>query len=87
MEDANIQGDIMIVNVSEAKTNLSKLIDMAFHGEKIVIAKNNLPLVDLVVHKPTGKRKLGLLKGQFTVPADFLDEDQEINDMFYGESK
>ena len=31
----------MIVNVSEAKTNLSKLIDMVYHGEQVTIAKNN----------------------------------------------
>ena len=77
----------MIVNVSEAKTNLSKLIDMVFHGEKVVIAKNNLPLVDLVIHKPSGKRKLGLLSGKFSVPTDIMNEDNEINDMFYGEQK
>lgn len=74
----------MIVNISDAKTNLSKLVDMAYHGEKVVIAKNNLPLVDLVPHKPEGKRKLGLLKGKFTVPDNFDDEDSEINEMFYG---
>jgi len=77
----------MVVNVSEAKTNLSKLIDMVFHGEKVVIAKNNLPLVDLVIHKPNGKRKLGLLSGKFSVPADIMDEDDEVNDMFYGEKE
>lgn len=77
----------MIVNISEAKTNLSKLVDMAYHGEKIVIAKNNLPLVDLVIHKPTGERKLGLLAGKFKVPSDILNEDDEINDMFYSEDE
>jgi len=77
----------MIVNISEAKANLSKLVNMAFHGEKVVIAKNNLPLVDLVVHKPEGKRQLGLLAGKFTVPDDFLEEDESINAMFYGENK
>ena len=76
----------MIVNVSDAKANLSKLIDMVYHGEDVTIAKNNLPLVDLVVHKPKGKRKLGLLSGQFEVPEDFLDEDKGFNEMFYGES-
>jgi prevent-host-death family protein len=75
----------MIINVSDAKANLSKLIDMVYHGEEIIIAKNNLPLVDLVVHKPKGKRKLGLLSGQFSVPEDFLGQDEEINEMFYGE--
>jgi len=73
----------MIFNISEAKANLSKLVNMAYHGEKIVIAKNNLPLVDLVVHKPEGKRKLGLLAGKLVVPDDFTDEDEAINGMFY----
>lgn len=73
-----------IVNISEAKTNLSKLVALVYRGEKVVIAKNNLPLVDLVIHKPEGKRKLGLLSGQFTVPDNIMDEDAEINSMFYG---
>lgn len=77
----------MIVNISDAKTNLSKLVDMVYHGEKVVIAKNNLPLVDLVPHKPEGKRKLGLLQGEFSVPDDFTDEDSEINEMFYGKDE
>ena len=75
----------MIINISEAKAQLSKLVNMAYHGEKVVIAKNNTPLVDLVVHQPEGKRKLGLLQGSFTVPDDILDEDDDINTMFYGE--
>lgn len=57
---------------------------MAFHGEEVIIAKNNLPLVELVVHKPKAKRKLGLLEGQIDIPDDFLDEDEQINTMFYG---
>lgn len=75
----------MIINVSEAKAKLSQLIDMDYHGEKVVIAKNNLPIIDLVIHKPTDKRKLGLLKGKITIPEDFIDEDDEINAIFYGE--
>ena len=75
----------MIINVSEAKAKLSKLIDMAYHGEEVIIAKNNLPLVELVVHKPKAKRKLGLLAGQISIPDDFMDEDEEINAMFYGD--
>ena len=30
----------MIINISEAKTQLSKLVDMVFHGEKVTIAKS-----------------------------------------------
>jgi antitoxin (DNA-binding transcriptional repressor) of toxin-antitoxin stability system len=74
----------MIINVSEAKTHLSRYIDMVYHGEEVVIAKNNLPLVDLVVHKVKGKRSLGRLKGKFSVPDSFFEEDQEITAMFYG---
>jgi prevent-host-death family protein len=73
-----------VVNISEAKANLSKLVTLVYRGEKVVIAKNNLPLVDMVPHKPEGKRKLGLLAGQYTAPETIMDEDDEINAMFYG---
>ncbi|PCJ23178.1 MAG: hypothetical protein COA96_12440 [SAR86 cluster bacterium] len=74
----------MKISISDAKANLSKLVNIAYHGETVVILKNNVPLVDLVAHKPEGKRKLGLLIGEFTVPDDFLDESEEINQMFLG---
>lgn len=75
----------MIVNISEAKTNLSKLIDMVYHGQEVVIAKNNLPIVELVIHKPKRKRVLGLLEGEFKVPDDFNEESVDIDGMFYGD--
>ena len=75
----------MIVNVSEAKAKLSKLLDMVYHGERVTIAKNNLPVADLVPHKPAGRRRLGLLRGRIVVPKGFLEEDEEINAMFYGD--
>ena len=74
----------MVVNVSEAKAKLSKLLDMVYHGEKVTIAKNNLPVADLVPHRPAGARRLGLLRGKITIPDDFLAEDNEINQLFYG---
>lgn len=74
----------MTVNISEAKAHLSQLVTMVYHGEKVVIAKNNLPLVDLVIHKLEGKRKLGLLVGRLKVPEDIMDKDSIINEMFYG---
>jgi antitoxin (DNA-binding transcriptional repressor) of toxin-antitoxin stability system len=76
-----------IVNISEAKANLSKLVALVYRGEKVVIAKNNLPLVDLVIHRPEGIRKLGLLAGKFVVPENIMEEDTEINAMFYGDEK
>ena len=74
----------MDINISEAKEQFSKLINLAYHGEKVVVCKNNLPLVDLVQHQPEGKRKLGLLKGKFVTPPSFFEADPEIEEMFYG---
>ena len=75
----------MIVNISEAKTHLSQLIDRVYHGEKIVIAKNNLPIADLVMHQPEGKRTLGLLQGQWeAADALLIGSDAEVEAMFYG---
>ena len=74
----------MIVNIAEAKAKLSKLVNLAYHGEKIIIAKNNLPIAELVKHRPEGKRKLGLLKGKLAIPDDIMEETPEINEMFYG---
>ena len=75
----------MIVNVSEAKTNLSKLINLAFQGEEVIIAKNNLPLVELVVHKPKSKIVFGLLSSNNVDQLDnnIMDETDEVNDLFY----
>ena len=74
----------MIINISEAKAQLSKLVNMVYQGEEVIIAKNNLPLVELVIHKPKGKRKLGLLSGKINIPDDILKDDPVINKMFYG---
>ena len=74
----------MIINISEAKANLSKLVEMAYNGEEVIIAKNNLPLVDLTVHKPKPKRVLGSLVGKFTVTDEFIEEDKEPCELFYG---
>jgi prevent-host-death family protein len=59
------------VNIHEAKTHLSRLVEEAAGGEEIVIAKAGRPVARIVA-LPAGKpRKLGLLKGKFTIPDDF----------------
>jgi len=76
----------MIVNISEAKTQLSRLIGRVYHGEKVVIAKNNLPVAELAPYLPNGKRKLGILQGRLQIPDQaFFDSDTEIEAMFHGE--
>lgn len=75
----------MIINGSKTGANLSKLVDRVLMGEKVIIAKKQAPLVELIVHKPEKKRKSGLLKGNIHIPDDFIDERSEINDMFFGD--
>lgn len=73
----------MEVNISHAKAQLSKLISLVLAGEQIVICKNNVPLVDMVPHKPKGKRTLGLLQGKIQLPENLHAPDPDIENMFY----
>jgi prevent-host-death family protein len=60
------------VNLYDAKTNLSSLVERAARGEEIVIAKAGRPLARLVpLARRTTPRPLGLLAGQVTVSDDF----------------
>ena len=63
---------MVTVNIHEAKTQLSKLVDRAAKGESFVIAKAGKPLVKVVaLAAPRTPRRLGFLKGEFLVPDDF----------------
>jgi prevent-host-death family protein len=63
---------MVTVNIHEAKTQLSKLVDRAAKGESFVIAKAGKPLVKVVaLATPRRPRRLGFLKGEFMVPDDF----------------
>lgn len=74
-----------MINIHQAKTNLSKLIQQTLNGEDIVIAKAGKPIIKLVAYKEKLKpRKPGLWKGKIWVSDDFDDEDPEINKLFYG---
>ena len=60
------------VNLYEAKTNLSRLVDQANAGEHIVIAKGGKPMAMLTPLTPKKRTiRYGLMKGQFVVPEDF----------------
>lgn len=75
------------VNMHEAKTHLSRLVDQAAKGEPFIIAKAGKPLVKVVpIDTPDAPRRFGFLAGQFSVPDDFdrMFED-EIRKMFEGE--
>lgn len=76
------------VNIHEAKTNLSRLVDEAAKGEPFIIAKAGKPLVKVMaLDAPAGEqvRRLGFLKGQITVPEDFDHMGSaEIEELFGG---
>jgi len=76
------------VNIHEAKTQLSKLVEEASKGEPFVIAKAGKPVVKVTaLGAPTGAqvRRLGFMAGQISVPDDFdrMGKD-EIEQMFGG---
>ncbi len=61
------------VNIHEAKTQLSRLIEQAVKGEPFIIAKAGKPLVRVTsLDAPVGEvKRLGFLSGQIEVPEDF----------------
>jgi len=76
------------VNIHEAKTQLSKLVEEVSRGESFVIAKAGKPVAKVTVFSaPTGAqvRRLGFMAGQISVPDDFdrMGKD-EIEQMFGG---
>jgi prevent-host-death family protein len=63
---------MITVNIHEAKTQLSKLVDRAAKGESFIIAKAGKPMVKVVaIGAPPASRRLGFMKGEIRVPADF----------------
>jgi len=74
----------MEVNIHQAKTHLSKLLERVALGEKVIIAKAGTPVAKLVPVK-TAKRqfKFGSANGEFVVPDDFNEPDPEIEELFY----
>jgi prevent-host-death family protein len=82
------------INIHEAKTHLSRLVEEAARGEPFVIAKAGKPMVKVIrldaPPLPT-KRRLGGLEGMYTIPEDFdeLDKqlDNEVEKLMFGEDE
>jgi prevent-host-death family protein len=63
---------MVIVNIHEARTQLSKLVDQAARGESVVIARAGKPLVRVsALDSPAEPKRLGFLTGEIEVPDDF----------------
>ena len=73
------------LNIHEAKTHLSKLLEKVALGEEVVIAKAGKPVAKLVAIESERPRfRLGSAKGEFVVPDDFNDPlPKEIEDLFW----
>ena len=74
------------VNIHEAKTQLSRLIEQAIQGDSFIIAKAGKPLVKVTrldAPSPDQAKRLGFMSGQITVPDDFdRMGSQEIEQLF-----
>ena len=70
-----------LVNMYEAKTQLSRLVDRAVAGEEIIVGRAGKPLVRLVPVEELGPRKPGLLRGT-KVPDALFDplSDEELKE-------
>jgi prevent-host-death family protein len=68
-----------VINIHEAKTHLSKIVDDVAAGAEVIVAKAGKPMARLSpISTARRKKKLGLLKGRIKVPDDFnvpLDEE------------
>ncbi|WP_332691485.1 type II toxin-antitoxin system Phd/YefM family antitoxin [Bosea sp. (in: a-proteobacteria)] len=78
------------VNIHEAKTNLSRLVERVSKGESVVIAKAGKPMVKLVPLDEAERRvakRIGFMDGEIQVPDDFDTMGADvILDMFEGRS-
>ncbi|HVK85452.1 MAG TPA: type II toxin-antitoxin system prevent-host-death family antitoxin [Kofleriaceae bacterium] len=68
-----------VVNMHEAKTTLSQIVEQAERGEEIVIARAGVPVAKLVAFRVGARRQLGQWRGRVRVADDFdapLPEDE-----------
>jgi prevent-host-death family protein len=63
---------VQTVNIYDAKTRLSQLVDMAASGEDVVVSRNGKPLVRITrLDSPKRRIKFGVLKGKVIIAEDF----------------
>lgn len=76
------------VNIHEAKTHLSRLVERAAKGESFIIAKAGKPMVKVTAIEETPRkavRRIGFMEGEGVIPDDIKTPfKDDIEDMFYG---
>jgi prevent-host-death family protein len=94
MATTNAHG-IRTINIHEAKTHLSRLVDEAVNGDSFIIAKAGKPqvLVTRISESTSApeKRRLGFMKGMYTLPENYWEVDKELDEevlkMFFPEDE
>ena len=77
----------MIVNMHDAKTHLSRLVERAANGEEIIIGNAGRPRARLVAYEPRlTPRSPGSMRGKVELAEDFDDTPDDILDAFEGTS-
>ena len=64
---------MLVVNVGQAKTQLSRLLARVEAGEDVIIARRGEPVARLVGCRTRGKRQADVLRGRVVVPESFFD--------------
>jgi prevent-host-death family protein len=84
------------INIHQAKTHLSRLVDEAVQGDSFIIAKAGKPMVQVTrlgneLAAVSTKRQLGRLEGLYTLPENYWEVDKEMDEeiekLFYGEDE
>ena len=74
----------MEVNIHEAKTHLSRLLQRVATGEEVTIARAGKPIAKLIaVGPPGGTRPMGMDRGKIWIAEDFDAPDPELEALFY----
>jgi prevent-host-death family protein len=78
----------MVINIHEAKTHLSRLLQRVKGGEEITIAKAGLPIARIVpIESSAAKRQLGIDRGLVWIADDFDAPSSEIEALFEGQKE
>lgn len=78
---------MQITNIHDAKSHLSRLIELAYEGEEVIICKAGKPMVRLVRYQPQGgQRTPGFWRGRVRISDDFDEISPEIEAIFRGET-
>jgi antitoxin (DNA-binding transcriptional repressor) of toxin-antitoxin stability system len=80
----NVQSDIKLVNMHEAKSQLSRLVQDVLDGNRVRIARNGKPVVELKIIDDDVIRVPGTMAGKIWVSEDFDDYTPDIQQLFEG---